>query len=504
MTSFLPPQGQISKDLQQNLDRLHTIFFQSPDVVIRAFCLGNGQKAALFYVDGLVNQDMLGRDFFPHLLQAKRYGDYSVKDLAEEALCIGEVSFTTSFNVMLETVLQGLTALLVDGDDQALCVQAISWPQRSVAEPGTDVVIRGPREGFIEGMRSNLSLLRKKIHHPDLAVEILRVGRYSRTDIALAYVKSIVRKDVLHEVKRRLKKIDIDAILDSGYVEQLIQDTPYSLFPTIGITEKPDIAAAHILEGRVVLLVDGSPIALTLPMLFVEGLHSPEDHYTRFYYASWVRVIRVIAFLISIYLPGFFLAATCYHQQIIPFNLMVSMSVAEAKTPFSAGLSLLLIGLAYELLREAGIRLPKPAGQAISIVGAIVMGDAAVSAQLITAYVLIVLAITVIASFVSSVYADASTLLRLIFLFLGWVLGFYGLFLGTMILLVYLCSLESFGVPFFAPFAPLERSGLKDAVIRFPLWKLKFRPRDLSHNRRRMSDHTDPVQKGGAARESKN
>ncbi len=479
---------QISVHVDENIAAIKCCIQESLDIVIRRFQLGNGQIAAAFFIDGLVDKDMVGRDVFFRLQQAKREGVWRIEELEAQVLSTGSVKLVDNFAQAFEAVLQGLLALFVEGAAKALLIEAISFQQRSVSEPGTDVVIRGPREGFIEGLRSNVSLLRRKIHHPDFVAETLRLGRYSQTDAALVYVSSIVNQDVLAEMKARLERIDIDAILDSGQVEQLVQDTPFSLFPTIGSAEKPDIAAARILEGRVGLLVDGSPIALTAPMLFVEGLQSPEDYYTRFYYASWVRLIRFLAFAVSIYLPGFFLAAAIHHQQIIPFRLLLSMAAGEAKTPFSIGFSLLLIGLAFELLREAGVRLPKPAGQAISIVGAIVMGNAAVEANLISAAVLIVLAITVVASFVSAAYVDASTLLRLIFLLLGWWLGLAGLLLGSLVLLVYLCSLNSFGVAFFTPLAPLDLQGLKDLALRFPLWMLKFRPRRLSKNRRRMGD----------------
>ena len=455
------------------------------DVIIRPIVLANGQRAAAFLIDGLADSEYLGRDLFTPLSRADRKEHYSAREIAESVLTMAEVSLECDMQSVIESVLQGLTALFLDGSEQAVCMQAIGWPQRSVEEPGTDVVIRGPREGFIEAMRPNVALLRRKIHHPDFRAETRCVGRYSRTDVAIVYVSSIVNDQVLQQVKARLDAIDIDAILDSGSIEQLLEDKQYSLFPTVGIAEKPDIVAARILEGRVGLVVDGSPIVLTVPMLFIEGLHSPEDYYTDFIFASWIRIIRTLAFILSIWLPGFFVAAVTFHQEIVPLKLLLSMSTAEFNTPFSTGLSLLIIGLVYEILREAGIRLPKPAGQAVSIVGAIIMGDAAVSANLISDPVLIVLAFTVVASFVSAVYVNASTILRLLYLVLGWTMGLFGLLLGAIALLIYLCSLDSFGVPFFAPFAPLDWTGLKDALLRFPLRKTVTRPSVLSNNRRR-------------------
>ena len=480
-------EKNVSACLDENIDTVRQICGDSMDIILRPVVLANGQRAAAFLIDGLVDSRYLARDYFTPLIMANKDGDYTARELAESVLSMTEVSLEHRMQNVIEAVLQGITALFLDGSDIAVCVQAIDWPQRSVEEPGTDVVIRGPREGFIEAMRPNVALLRRKIHHPDLRVETQRIGRYSRTDVALVYVESIVNKDVLSLLKERLSRIDIDAVLDSGTIEQLIQEKNRSLFSTVGIAEKPDIAASRILEGRICLIVDGSPIALTAPMLFVEGLHSPEDYYNSSVIASCIRIVRSLAFVFSIWLPGFFVATVTFHKEIVPLKLLLSMSAAEYNTPFSTGLSLLIIGAVYEILREAGVRLPKPAGQAVSIVGAVIMGDAAVSADLISTPVLIVLAFTVVASFVSAVFIDVSTLLRLAFLLLGWSFGLFGLLIGSMSLLVYLCSLESFGVPFFAPLAPLDLSALKDSFLRFPLRSTKERPSFLSNNRRRMS-----------------
>jgi len=479
---------KISSSSQENMELIRRVLGGNMDIIIRDLTLGNGQKIGLFYLEGLVNKDILGRDIITPMQQAAKKSSYTAEELARTVLHTGGLVIMDDMVQVIEGVLQGLAALVIDGDTRVLMAEVIGWPQRSVNEPGTDVVVRGPREGFIEGMRSNVALLRRKIHHPDLRVETVRLGRYSRTDAALIYVDSIADKSVLALAKKRLAAIDIDAVLDSGQVEQLIQDTPYSVFPTIGITEKPDIAAAKIMEGRIAIVVDGSPMVLTVPMLFVEGLQSPEDYYTRFYYGSWVRILRTLAVFVSIFMPGIFVAAATWHQQVIPFRLFLSIAAGEAQTPFSVGFSLLLIGFVYEILREAGIRLPKPAGQAISIVGAIVMGDAAVSAGLISASVLIVLAVTVIASFVTVVFTDAFTLLRLVFLVLGWVSGFLGMAAGILFLLVYLASMESFGAAYFSPLGPMDIQGLKDTVIRAPLWNMKFRPLHLSANKRRMAD----------------
>ncbi|MCR4963457.1 MAG: spore germination protein [Firmicutes bacterium] len=479
-------EDRIETDIRRNMEKVRACLGGSMDVVIRDFRLGNGQEAAVFYIDNLVNKEILGRDFFAPLQGISVPGPVTPGQICKDVLKTGELRQIDSFRDLTDMVLLGWTGLFLAGADTAVAVEAVSWPQRGIVEPGTDVVIRGPREGFIENVRANAALLRRKIHHKDLRLEELRLGKYSNTPVVLAYVDSIANKQVLAEVKKRLQKIDIDAILDSGYVEQFIQETGYSLFPTVGITEKPDIAAAKIMEGRTAILVDGSPVALTVPMFFAEGLQSAEDYYNKFYYASWLRIIRMLAFLTNIWLPGLFVAIVSWHPQIIPARLFMSMAAAEKNTPFSSGLSMLLMLLAYEVLKEAGVRLPKPAGQAISIVGAIIMGDAAISAGLISAPVLIALSLTVTASFVTVNLSEVSTVLRLFFLAAGWAMGVYGLLLVNLLLLFYLSALSSFGLAYFAPFSPLNWQGLKDVALRLPLRHLQFRPPGLSRNRRRM------------------
>ncbi len=485
-------KGSLSPKIDVIISQLQDSVPKSLDVVIRPIRMGNGQMAASFYIDGLINKEVLGLDFYAPLQAATREGRWSVEEIRQSVLQVGDIKIIDDLDMIIDLVLQGMTALFVEGETYALVIEMIQWQQRSIDEPNTDNVIRGPREGFVETLRINVSMIRRKIHHKDFIAETVRVGRYSNTDVALVYVSSIVNKDVLAELKRRLKNIDIDAILDSGGVEQLIEDKPYSFFPTIGITEKPDITAAKILEGRVALIVDGSPIVLTVPMLFVEGLQSPEDYYSRFYFACFMRIIRVFALLISLFLPAIYIAVVGYDQQMIPISLLQTMLEAEATTPFSTGLSVLLISIIYELLRESSVRLPKAVGQAVSIVGAIVLGQAAVTANLISAPVLIVLAVTVTASFCTVAFTDATTILRFIFIFFGWTLGLFGVLITMFVLLAYLCSIKTFGVAYLSPLSPFNRQGMKDTALRFPLWKLSRRPSDLSLNRRRMGNMQPP------------
>lgn len=284
----------------------------------------------------------------------------------------------------------------------------------------------------------------------------------------------------MQQVKDRLNSIEIDGVLESGYLEQLIEDEPFSPFPTVANSEKPDKVVAKLLEGRVGIMVDGTPFVLTVPTLFVESFQSAEDYYSRPYMVSMVRFLRFFAFIFAVYGPALYIAITGFHIELIPANLMLNMWQAAGSTPLSAGWSVFFYALVYEVVREGGIRLPRPVGAAISIVGGLVIGDMAVQAGLISAPVVIIVAFTAIAMFVVDALTDAATILRFVFIFLSWWLGFWGLLLGTLLLLLHLVSLESFGVAYFAPFAPLLPYQLRDTVVRFPLWLLGRRPSNIT------------------------
>ncbi|MGI5891614.1 MAG: spore germination protein [Bacillota bacterium] len=478
------PTNQLEKiitDMQEKLG-------DSPDIILRRFKVAGKIDAALFFIEGLVDKQIMAENVLEPLITADPHDAKDIDRLEKSVITTGNAKRENDIDKVAIAILAGIIAIFVNGSKEAILVDIIKWERKGISEPQTDVVVRGPREGFTETLRINMALLRRKVHHHDLNFEVKKIGRYSNTDIAIVYINSIVNKDVLEEVRQRLSKIDIDAVLESGYIEQLIEDHPYSIFPTIGNTEKPDVFAAKILEGRVGILVDGTPIGLTIPMLFIESFQSPEDAYSRFYYVTKNRLVRYTAFFVSCLLPALFVAVTDYHKQFIPSKLLHTMTAGQEDTPFSTGISVLVMILTYELLREAGVRLPRPIGQTVSIVGAIVMGDAAVSAGLISAPVLIVVAAAVIASFVTVPLIGADSYLRLYFILAGWTLGGFGLVVAVLIVMLYLSSMRTFGVPYLSPMAPLNFRELGDSFIRLPLWALIRRPQVLSLNRRRMSN----------------
>ncbi|MGI6713366.1 MAG: spore germination protein [Bacillota bacterium] len=475
----------IFPNVKKNITFLRNTLGVSNDIVYREFTIGTIHKknAALIYVDGLVTIATVQQNILQPLMfdtRITRLDINSINEIPEKILSIGDVKEVCTMDEVLEGILSGDTVLFLEDSKTALVLSTRGWKARSIESPPTEEVVRGPREGFTETLRTNTSLLRRKIKNPNLIFETITVGKRTKTDVCLVYIKGFTNPHLVEEIKRRLNRIDTDSILESGYIEQFIEDAPLSPFATMGNSEKPDIVAARIMEGRAAIIVDGTPIVLTVPMLFIESFQSPEDYYSRPYYASMVRSLRFLAFLISILGPAIYVALASYHHELIPTQLVVTMAAASEGTPFPALVEAVGMGIVFEILREAGIRLPRPVGQAISIVGALVIGDAAVSAGLIGAPMVIVVAITAISSFVVPPHSDSGSILRITFAIMAGVLGAFGIIIGLLGILIYLASLRSFGVPYLSPLTPLSIADLKDTFIRFPLWAMFKRPKALN------------------------
>lgn len=466
--------------LEENLRLIEQYVGPNADLVVRRIA-GAGRSAAVVYFDGMTDKDAVS-EFIVKPLLAAGAADLArgAAGIAAAVLHIADWQERDTVQGLLNNVFSGDCGLLFDGTTTALVSDLKGFDRRGISEPQTEIVVRGSREGFIENMKTNMALLRRRVKTPNLCFEPMKLGTETNTDICVAYIRGLADPQVVAEVKRRIGAIKSDSILESGYIEQLVEDEPLSPFPTVANSEKPDKVTAKLLEGRVAVLVDGTPFVLTMPMLFVENFQSAEDYYARPFMASMVRFLRFLSFLFAIYAPAVYIAVCSYHSELIPTALMLNMWQAAGNTPLSAGWSVLFYSLVYEVVREAGIRLPRAVGAAISIVGGLVIGDMAVSAGLISAPVVIIVAFTAIAMFVVDALTDAATVLRFAFIFLAWWLGGFGLVLGTLLLLLHLVSLKSFGVAYFAPFAPLIPYQLGDTLIRAPLWLMRRRPRNIT------------------------
>ena len=505
-------QKKFSRSLSENRTMLENILGKSGDLVYREFSFGkNGQcRGMLLFVDGLIKQEVLNTSIMEVLQYERRFAQLTGFDLSEEGdggleqiksamLTVADVKDAPTVGDAVDGCLSGETIFIVEGCTQALLVNTRGWERRSVSEPETESVIRGPREGFTESLRTNTALLRRKIKTPGLTMEAMKLGRRTRTDICIVYVKGVCEPALIHRLRRRLHRIDTDAILESGYIEQYIEDAPFSLFPTVGYSEKPDVVAAKLLEGRVGVIIDGTPFVLTAPMLFNESFQTAEDYYIRPYFASFVRALRYLAYFISILGPALYVALTTFHQELLPPSLLFTMTAAREGVPFPAALEAVLMLGTYEILKEAGLRLPKPVGQAISIVGALVMGESAVSAGLVSAPMVVVVAMTAVSSFVVPTQTNSGTLLRLIFLALSAFLGGYGILLGLLGMLIHLSGLTSFGMPYLSPAAPFHLEDSKDLLVRAPLWMMLSRPVGLAGRNVRRQKFLEPGDGDGPA-----
>lgn len=488
----------LSGELEKNLESLKDIITESSDLIIREFVFAKQIKAAIIYIDGLVDKALISETILKPLMYQT-----DVKSLPEtvdieyvksELLFAGSINIKESLNEVVEKILSGDTAFLMDGATQALAISLREWQNRGIQEPQTESVVRGPREGFSETLRINTSLLRRKIKNPNLKFETIKVGERTGTDVCIAYINGLAKPELIEEIKRRLKKIKIDGVLESGYIEQFIEDNPYSIFSTIGNSEKPDKVAAKMLEGRAAILVDGTPFVLTAPMVFIESFQSEEDYYSRPFFASMIRILRFVAFFISILAPAVYVALSTFHQELIPTPLLLTMASSHEGVPFPAVVEALVMLLFFEILREAGVRLPRPIGQAVSIVGALVIGQAAVSAGLIGAPMVIVVAVTAVSSFTVPAQTDSETIIRFLLLILAGFLGGFGISIGLFAVLIRLASIKSFGMPYFMPLAPMNKSGLKDTFIRAPLRTMIKRPKGMATDEIRQDSSAPPKQ----------
>ncbi len=494
----LPENATLDKSLEKNVQIFKQIFGESGDFVIRDFRFGPSDtgKGAILYIDGLVNAMLITESILKPVLTfasyQKRYSGNMIDEIKESVITTSQVEDNPYFSELAKGCADGDTVFLFDGYDRGLIINSKGWEQRSVDEPQSEHVVRGPREGFTENLRTNTALLRRRIKTPLFRMEQMVIGRQTKTGISIAYIEGIAKPDVVKKVKYRLSKIDVDSIVDSGYIEQYIEDHPFSIFPTIGYSEKPDVVAAKILEGRVAIVVDGSPFVLTVPLLFYENFQASEDYYIRTLYASTSRILRYLAFAITVLGPGVFIALTTYHQELIPTTLLFTVAAAREGTPFPAFLEAIIMVMAFQIIREGGIRLPRHVGQAISIVGALVMGQAAVSAGIVGAPMVIIIAITAVAEFVVPNLNECIAVLRLFFLICATALGGYGLTMGMIALFINIGALESFGVEFFSGSKSLQE--YQDSYIRMPLWFMENRPADIaSGNMKRRSFFKPPA-----------
>ncbi|MFC4101815.1 spore germination protein [Paenibacillus xanthanilyticus] len=476
----------ITDSLQANVKLIEQIMGKSVDFIRRDFDFHQktNHPGVCFYTDGLISNTEL-----QHILMAILvYSHEQPAELLLQANTMEELKRRLMFNCSLRTIrkvgegidgiLGGETLFLIDGFAEGLLVVTKAWESRSITEPATDNVVRGPRDGFTENIRTNTALVRRRIKDPSLRFDSLIVGTKTKTDLNVAYMEGIVKPGLVEEVKTRIQKIKIDGVLESGYIEELIEDAPLSVFSTVGSSERPDKIAAALLEGKVAIFVDNTPIVLFVPTFFWQFFQASDDYYSRYWVGSFFRIVRYIAFLISLMLPSLYVMLVSFHQEMIPSMLAFTIASGREVVPFPVLIEALMMELAFELMREAGLRMPKPVGQAVSIVGSLIIGQAAVQAGLVSPFMVIIVAVTGIASFAIPNYSASLSirLLRFPLLIASGMLGLLGFAGMFSIVVIHALAIRSFGEPFLAPAAPFRPSDQKDIVLRLPWWSNKSRP----------------------------
>lgn len=476
-------QYEMTPNLLENESILKDIFLGCSDVIFRHIQISKDIKGLIVYIDGLIDMNHLDNVILKQLMLKEipeGINDFEYVDeiLDKQVISVGQIKTVSSISEVISNVLNGSAAILIGGQNKALIAGISGGERRSISEPITETIIRGPREGFTEDIATNISLLRRKLRTPRLKMESFTMGKITNTNVTITYIRDVARDSVIQEVKNRLGKIEIDGVLESSYIEEMIEDRTYTPFPLMMNTERPDVVAAGLLEGKVAIFTDNTPFVLLVPVVFWSHIQSSEDYYVRSTMGTFLRWIRLIYMFVALLVPSLYVAAITFHQQLIPPKLLMSIVDNREPTPFPAFIEALIMEITFEALREAGIRLPKPVGQAVSIVGALVIGQAAVEAGIISAPMVIIVSITGIASFTIPRYdfSYAVRVLRFPMIFLAGAFGLYGITLGMLALMIHLVSLRSFGVPYFSPAAPISIQGIKDIFIRTPRWNLKSRP----------------------------
>jgi spore germination protein KA len=496
----------LDTSLSVNLEFIKQKTGNSSDLVIRTLKSSSKPeiKTAIVYVKGMVDSQSIN-DFLIEammnnpLLDEKLNQEEVVEIITEEVVALGGIKPVTDWDELFVALMSGNTIIFIDGISKALSASTQGGEKRSIQESTTNMAVRGSKEAFTESIETNIAMVRRIINSPNLWTESMKIGTVTKTDVSIMYIQGIAQNEIIEEVRKRLKRINIDGILESGYIEQLIEDETLTTFPTLYHTDRPDAVAGNLLEGRIAIFVNGTPFVLLAPALFVQFFQSVEDYYERFDISTAIRFLRIIVFSISLIGPAVYIAATTFHQEMIPTGLVIIVAAQRESVPFPAFVEALIMEITFEILREAGIRMPKAIGSTISIVGGLVIGQAAIQAGIVSPAMVIVVSITAIASFATPSYSIAisARLIRFFFMVSAATFGFYGMILAFIMLLVHLCSLRSFGVPYMSSLAPFIPEETGDTLFRRPIWAFKKRPQLISgENIIREGEHQKPQPSG--------
>lgn len=443
-------------------------------------------QCGIFYIDGMVDNRIMNEDIIEPI-QKFEFGFNSgvIDAISQKSVFAGEVKKTADIDEIVHSIVYGDTVVFAEKCAGAVIISSKGWQTRDITEPTNEKVLRGPREGFVESLIINLSMLRRRIKNRNLKMEYRTFGRRSKTQGCLCYIDGLANPKVVAEFKARLDKVDIDGVLDVNYIKEFIKDAPYSPIGTIGSTERPDAVAGKLLEGRIAFFLDGTPVVLTAPYLFIEHFQSDDDYYINYFFSSIGRILRILGFVITVSTPAVYIALTTFHQELLPLKLTLSIAQAREGVPFPTVLEAILMLIVFEILRETGMRAPSTIGQMLSIVGVLVIGQAAVDAKFVSAPIIIVISISGITGIMLPKIKGFIILLRTVLIILSSIIGLYGYIFGIMWFVMYLFTQRSFGIPVMNSNVVGNFQDNKDIFVRAPWWYMIKRPRFLSTDKKR-------------------
>lgn len=474
----------MSTILQDNVSLISSRFENNPNMITKELQI-YGHSAVVMYIEGIVDSMILA-DFVLRPCQRVATDTYSIDSdmidfVSKNVLPLAKVEVTSDIDSIVEDMTKGKGVLVIDTCDRFILLDLEKVMQRAIMEPPTSAVAKGPRAGFVEDIKTNLSCVRKILATDKLKVETMQIGRYSNTAVSVLYIDGIADRKLVNKVLSKLKKIDIDGIIDSFYIVSFLEEHKYSIFREVGQTEKPDILSAKMLEGRIGILVDGSPIALTVPFLLFEDIQSSNDYYSDNNHTSFVRVLRLLSILITIALPGVYIAIQLHHYKAFPLKFLITIINSTQNLPLTPFLEMLFVLVLFEILYEASLRMPKYMGIAMSIVGALILGDTAVKAGLVSPPAVMIVAVSGITLYTVPEQSDQISVLRFVFTIVGGILGIFGMVLFGLYLMIYLNDFDSYGVSYLSPYAPYMEADTKDGVFQRDLLMMRHRPHSLNN-----------------------
>lgn len=477
--------GIFSNKLNEVVEDFDKIFYHDDTFKKRPFSTQSPNKInfCAFFIDGMVNSEIINDNIVrPMIKWQPEVSSYPMKYIHENVIEIGESSLCDDKSQILEALMAGNTIVFMDGSSQAIIADTKGFPQRSIEQPEAEMHLKGSKDGFGETLITNLALLRRHLQNDKLKFEFISIGEKTNTKVCLAYLDGTSDKNVLQEARKRLSEIKIDGIFNCNYIQECIKDSKYSIYKTTGTTEKPDILAAKLLEGRIGIMMDGSPEVLTVPYLMIESFQSPDDYYSNFYRASISRLVRIIGFVLSIITPAVYIALITMHRELLPTYLLLTVTSARQGVPFPTVLETLILLFCFNILQEAGSRIPSNVGTSLSIVGALVLGQAAVEARFVSAPVVIIVAFAGATSLMVPKLMNVMFVTRLFLILMASTFGIFGIIIGGAIILLHVSTLKSFGVPCVAEYT--EGYSNEDLFVRFPWTKIKKDGRFVAKDRK--------------------